>query len=189
MIAAGLLGTELSPAGAANAAAPGAAAKPSYTIENLYINRRVGDYLVSVAGGTDQAATTLTISRGRQSAAYYTKDWHLEGKQLSVHFGDLGYLRMTFHGAPRASTEVMSHIHKGDQLLELNCGTGIDAMYFAEQGIRVHATDNAPGMLEQLNDKLAGSPLKDRITLQACSFNNLEQLGAGAVLDAGQHGA
>lgn len=101
VLAALLLGTAASLAGPAGAAVPRAAAKPSYTIENLSINRRVDDYLVSVAGGTDQTEATITISRGRQSAAYYTKDWRLEGKELSVHFGDLGYLRMTFHGAPR----------------------------------------------------------------------------------------
>jgi hypothetical protein len=100
VVTAGLLGACASPAGSAGAAVPRSAAKPSYTIENLYINRRVGNFLVSVAGGTDQAATTITISRGRESASYYTKDWHLEGKELSVHFGDLGYLHMTFHGAP-----------------------------------------------------------------------------------------
>lgn len=100
VLAAGLLGTAVSLGGPAGAAVPRAAAKPSYTIESLNINRQVGDYLVSVAGGTDQAQATLTISRGRQSAAYYTKDWKLDGKELSVRFGDLGYLHMTFHGAP-----------------------------------------------------------------------------------------
>lgn len=100
MIAVGLLGTGLSPAGSADAAAPSAAAKPSYTIENLYINRRVGEFFVSVAGGTDQEFTSVTISRGHETATYGTKDWHLDGKELTVHFGGLGYLDMTFQGAP-----------------------------------------------------------------------------------------
>lgn len=96
---AGLLGTGASLGGSAAAATPRAAAKPSYTIENLYINRRVGDFFVSVAGGTDQEYTSVTISRGLESAGYATKNWHLEGKELTVHIGGLGYLHMTFQGA------------------------------------------------------------------------------------------
>jgi hypothetical protein len=100
VVAAGLLGTRALPAGSADAAGPEAAATPAYTIENLYINRRVGDFFVSVAGGTDQEITSVTISRGHESASYGTKDWHLEGKTLTVRFGRLGYLHMTFQGAP-----------------------------------------------------------------------------------------
>jgi hypothetical protein len=100
VIAAGLLGTGLFPAGSADAAAPRAAAEPFYTIENLYINRRVGEFFVSVAGGTDQEFTSVTISRGHESASYLTKRWHLDDKELTVRFGGLGYLDMTFQGAP-----------------------------------------------------------------------------------------
>ncbi len=77
----------------------------------------------------------------------------------------------------RIHQEVMSFAHKGDYMLELNCGTGIDALYFASQGIRVKATDNAPGMLEQLQSKVVSSGLEEQVSVQRCSFNNLEQLG------------
>jgi hypothetical protein len=94
------LGIAVSTGGGAVAAAPRATAKPAYTIENLYINRRVGGFLVSVAGGTDQEITSVNISRGHETASYGTKDWQLEGKTLTVQFGRLGYLHMTFQGAP-----------------------------------------------------------------------------------------
>jgi hypothetical protein len=100
VLAAGLLGIAVSTGGAAVAAAPRAAAKPAYTIEDLYINRRVGGFLVSVAGGTDQDITSVNISRGHETASYGTNEWQLEGKTLTVRFGRLGYLHMTFQGAP-----------------------------------------------------------------------------------------
>jgi ubiquinone/menaquinone biosynthesis C-methylase UbiE len=76
----------------------------------------------------------------------------------------------------RIHREVMSHIHKGQHMLELNCGTGIDAIYFASQGIKVKATDNAPGMLEQLIQKVVARGLDHQISVERCSFNNLDTL-------------
>lgn len=77
----------------------------------------------------------------------------------------------------RVHKEVLAHIKKDAYLLELNCGTGIDALFFAQQGIRVKATDNAAGMLEQLHRKIADNGLEEMITAERCSFNNLEKLG------------
>jgi len=91
--------------------------------------------------------------------------------QADEENGIIGWMRRRVH------REVMSFIHKDDHLLELNCGTGMDALYFASQGIRVHATDNAPGMLEQLSRKIEDDSLQDRISIQQCSFNSLAQLG------------
>ena len=35
-------------------------------------------------------------------------------------------------------------------LLDFGCGTGIDALHYAQQGYRVLAYDNSPGMVAQL---------------------------------------
>ncbi len=78
----------------------------------------------------------------------------------------------------RIQAEVMRFARTGDLMLELNCGTGIDALHFARQGLRVHATDNAPGMLAELRRKIGAEGLKDCITTERCSFNQLENLGA-----------
>lgn len=77
----------------------------------------------------------------------------------------------------RIREEVMSFVRKDDYMLELNCGTGIDALYFASKGIKVKATDNAPGMLAQLEQKIVSHNLQDLISVQCCSFNHLDQLG------------
>ncbi len=48
-------------------------------------------------------------------------------------------------------------------ILELGCGTGEDAAFFAERGHTVTATDISPAMLELTQAKAEGSGLTDRI--------------------------
>lgn len=38
----------------------------------------------------------------------------------------------------------------GDRILDIGCGTGTDAFHLAERGIRVHAIDVSPAMIEQV---------------------------------------
>ena len=71
----------------------------------------------------------------------------------------------------------LHHFSPGDSLLELNCGTGTDALTLAGNGINVHATDISQGMLDAFHRKLSSSPAKDRITTGLLAFNQLPQLG------------
>jgi ubiquinone/menaquinone biosynthesis C-methylase UbiE len=68
-------------------------------------------------------------------------------------------------------------------VLELNCGTGIDAVELARRGYHVHATDIAPGMLDRLRTKVNKSGLQDRITVEERSFLSLVGV-PGAPFDA-----
>jgi ubiquinone/menaquinone biosynthesis C-methylase UbiE len=77
----------------------------------------------------------------------------------------------------RVRTEVLQYLSPKADILELNCGTGIDAIFFAQQGHNVNATDNAEGMLRELNKKVSSLGLQDKVQSQRCSFNNLEELG------------
>ena len=70
----------------------------------------------------------------------------------------------------------MRFLRKGDRILELNSGTGLDAVFFAQQGFRVHATDLSDGMISQLQQKVEHFKLQDRITVQQCSFTRLEEI-------------
>ena len=63
-------------------------------------------------------------------------------------------------------------------ILELNAGTGIDAVYFAQQGHSVFAIDNAPGMVHQLQKKIAELHFQDRIQSVLGSFTQLQTLPA-----------
>ncbi len=67
----------------------------------------------------------------------------------------------------------------GGSLLELNAGTGQDAVELVNAGYRVHATDIAPGMLAEIERKIADGGLQDRLTSQYCSFTQLDQIRGG----------
>lgn len=80
----------------------------------------------------------------------------------------------------RMRNKVYAHIQRfvpaGSRILELNCGTGTDAVELARRGYQVHATDIAPGMLERLRDKIDHYELHEKITWQQLSFTDLNQV-------------
>ncbi|HEX7846704.1 MAG TPA: class I SAM-dependent methyltransferase [Chitinophagaceae bacterium] len=61
-------------------------------------------------------------------------------------------------------------------ILELNAGTGDDAIYFAQQGHHVHATDISATMQEMLVNKVVAEKLEKNISNETCSFTELENL-------------
>ncbi|HQQ97471.1 MAG TPA: methyltransferase domain-containing protein [Cyclobacteriaceae bacterium] len=61
-------------------------------------------------------------------------------------------------------------------ILELNAGTGIDALRLAQAGHHVLATDVSPGMVLQLQQKVLDPSASGRLSAQACSYENLEKL-------------
>src|SRR5690606_26147913 len=63
----------------------------------------------------------------------------------------------------------------GSRILEINAGTGIDALYFASKGHHVHATDLSDGMIAQIKRKAAFPEAQGRFTYQQLSFEALDQ--------------
>ena len=55
-------------------------------------------------------------------------------------------------------------------VLELNCGTGEDAVWLARQGAQVLATDAAPAMIGRTREKARLAGLENRIKTRVCSF-------------------
>lgn len=95
----------------------------------------------------------------------------------SLHFDDYdaGNTIIQYKRA-RVRTHVERLLSPGSHILELNAGTGQDAIYFARQGHRVHATDLAEGMMARLREKVVKERLTDKISSELCSFTELEQL-------------
>lgn len=80
----------------------------------------------------------------------------------------------------RVRDHIAAFLPDQSRILELNAGTGEDAIYFAQQGHTVHATDIAENMQEQLRAKVAAHNLTSRISTENCSFtalNNLQHRG------------
>jgi ubiquinone/menaquinone biosynthesis C-methylase UbiE len=73
-------------------------------------------------------------------------------------------------------SHVCRHVPLESRILELNAGTGIDAVALAQRGYRVHATDISPGMLERASEKVEQFGLGERVSVQQCSFTDLSQI-------------
>jgi len=74
------------------------------------------------------------------------------------------------------SGTALRHFKPGGRILELNCGTGTDAVYLAENGLSVLATDASPAMLHEAEKKVAAKNLSSSITLQMLPFDDLGRL-------------
>jgi len=64
-------------------------------------------------------------------------------------------------------------------VLELNCGTGEDAIWLAKQGFLVLATDSAPEMVAVAKAKIALAGLSGKVRVAVCPFEALEHLPEG----------
>jgi SAM-dependent methyltransferase len=66
----------------------------------------------------------------------------------------------------------------GDRVLELNCGTGADAIYLGRRGVRVLATDIAPAMLDVVRAKVARAGLENMVEVQQLAIEELKMQNA-----------
>lgn len=66
--------------------------------------------------------------------------------------------------------------YPGEEVLEVACGTGEDAVWLARRGVEVTATDASAEMVAVARHKLEAAALGDRVVLHQRS---LEQIGAG----------
>jgi len=109
------------------------------------------------------------INYEQQAAAAFNKQ--------STVFDDIYSLNTIIHyKRQRVRQHVEKLIKPNSQILELNAGTGEDAMYFAKQEHHVHATDISGGMQKILSQKIISSGFEHNITTELCSFTHLENL-------------
>ncbi len=75
------------------------------------------------------------------------------------------------------------------RLLDLGCGTGLDAAHFARQGHEVVAIDWSPQMAERTRERVAQAGLDGRVTVHTLGIQELSNLGGerfdGAYSDLG----
>lgn len=76
----------------------------------------------------------------------------------------------------RVRDHVQQFILPQSDVLELNSGTGEDAIWFAQQGHSVHATDISEGMQQQLLQKVKALQLQQNISTELISFTQLQNL-------------
>lgn len=67
----------------------------------------------------------------------------------------------------------LSFAKKGENILEINAGSGIDATYFVERGFTVLATDLSKGSEMFFRKKLLSDVYQGRLTFKRLSFDSL----------------
>ena len=70
----------------------------------------------------------------------------------------------------------LSFLKMNDTILELNSGTGTDAVFFAKKGFKVLATDLSDGMVEQINRKVKLENLSAQIEVMQHSYTDLDKI-------------
>ena len=71
---------------------------------------------------------------------------------------------------------VVEHVPAGARLLDLGCGTGIDAVHLAQRGYRVLAIDSSPRMVARTRVRAAREGLLSTVTAKVLDMHQLEGL-------------
>lgn len=75
---------------------------------------------------------------------------------------------------------VTRHVMPGSRLLDLGCGTGIDAETLARRGYHVTATDWSAEMVRRTEQRAAAADLGERLQARHLGIHEIGQLPAGA---------
>lgn len=73
--------------------------------------------------------------------------------------------------------------HPGQRVLEIGCGTGVDACYLAERGVCVVACDNSPRMIAVASQRLTNHRQAGLVELQLLPAENIATLQNGDLFD------
>jgi ubiquinone/menaquinone biosynthesis C-methylase UbiE len=69
------------------------------------------------------------------------------------------------------------------RILEINCGSGEDAVWLATRGHKVSATDASPKMIEEVKKKVSENKLEEKISPRICDFDDLKENFQGKKFD------
>jgi ubiquinone/menaquinone biosynthesis C-methylase UbiE len=83
----------------------------------------------------------------------------------------------------RLWTAVERQVPRGATLLDLGCGTGLDAVHFAERGYRVIATDWSPEMVRQTQERAEQAGVLSLVDPRVLGMQDLDRL-EGSNFDA-----
>jgi len=90
--------------------------------------------------------------------------------------GPLGNNAIIQHFRARLWREVEQRVSRSSRLLDIGCGTGLDAEHFAGLGYEVVATDWSPNMVERTRARISVSGLSDWTTVRLLGAHELDEL-------------
>jgi ubiquinone/menaquinone biosynthesis C-methylase UbiE len=79
--------------------------------------------------------------------------------------------------------ETQTLFRSGDRVLEIGCGTGVDAVHLAKAGICVHAIDVSVEMLAIARARIEQEGVKDRISLEHRAIEQLKDFQGSREFD------
>jgi ubiquinone/menaquinone biosynthesis C-methylase UbiE len=93
-------------------------------------------------------------------------------KSSSSYDADFTYSKIGSEQRKQVYFQLAKEIKNCSSVLEVNCGTGEDAIYFSKKGMRVLATDISAKMIEEAKRKLGDGNVKFEI----CNAIDLEKI-------------
>jgi ubiquinone/menaquinone biosynthesis C-methylase UbiE len=79
----------------------------------------------------------------------------------------------------RVRAHVEQFLEPGNKILELNAGTGLDSVYYAQHGYKVHATDLSTEMVNAIETKICEQDLSEYLSVQQLSYTSLNRISSG----------
>ena len=79
--------------------------------------------------------------------------------------------------------EALRVFRPGDRILELNCGTGEDAIFLADRGIGVCACDASPGMIRQAQARKTAEAPSSPVDFHILRTEHIDELPASGEFD------
>jgi len=106
-------------------------------------------------------------------------DTQLAFDSVAVDYdGTLGNNALIQRMRARTMDTVMKNIPLESKLLDLGCGTGLDAVYLASAGYFVIAIDWSSGMVQRAKERIATVNLQDKAEVRHLGFHQLNEFQA-----------
>src|SRR5215475_9142538 len=103
---------------------------------------------------------------------------------LAPHYDDLFTNSHIGHAQRQVVWTKLQEVFKpGDRILEINCGTGVDAVYLARMGVRVLALDSSAGMIAATERRLDKESMHEFVTCRQLAIEDLGQLNGVGLFD------
>lgn len=98
-----------------------------------------------------------------------------------VYDGPLGNNALVARMRQRMWRTLAALFPRPARLLDLGCGTGIDAVYLAARGHRVWAVDPSPRMVELTQARAAAAGVSQSVTVAILAADQIDRLGVARV--------
>src|ERR1700735_171352 len=118
----------------------------------------------------------MNIPVARANQAY----WDLTAENYDSIFSDTVIGRVQRDAVWR---ELDKHFQAGMRILELNCGTGVDAVHLAGRGVHVVACDLSSRMIAAARRRLGATGLEALVDFRVLATEELESLAGDAPFD------